>query len=362
MKKRSFLYRLSGAAIGVATVLGVSVGHVAAAGQNCTWTGGGGNANFSTSGNWSNCGGSAPGTGDNLIFDATATSLTPNNDMTGASFANVSFTGSFSSAGFTVSGNAFTITGGVTDNSTGTWTHTFSAPVTFSGSQSISGTHATGGGPSLAFSGVVTITGGTLTINTIPVTFSGALSGSGGLTLSGSGSTSLTTAASGYSGAISIGSGSTLTSGVDGALGTGSITIASGGSLYINSTNTNVTMANAFTLAGTGVSNQGALNITLGTGVGTLTLSGAVTLTADTTIQPNGSTVNVTGTYTSNGHLLSASTGTLNLPSSGTTTATSPKTGLAGVRSNPLLIFAVTAVAALTLGGFAVTTRRKAVR
>jgi hypothetical protein len=120
-------------------------------------------------------------------------------------------------------------------------------------------------------------------------------------------------------------------------------------------------MANAFTLAGTGVSSQGALNISLGTGVGTLTLSGSVTLTADTTIQPNGSTVKITGTYTSNGHVLSASTGTLSLPSTGSGT-TAPKTGLAGVGSSPLMILAVTAGAAVMLGGFALTARRKTAR
>ena len=79
-------------------ILGVNKGHAFAAAK--TWTGSGGNSNFSTSGNWSPSG--APTNGDsivlplNVIFSTCTTDKTLNNDLVASSvtLAGISVTGS----------------------------------------------------------------------------------------------------------------------------------------------------------------------------------------------------------------------------------------------------------------------------
>lgn len=71
-----------------------------AAGQTCTWTGAG-DYKFSTAANWSNCGGGAPQTGDNLLFDqwvgtpnsGSSNAIDLTNDLTGVILGNVTATG-----------------------------------------------------------------------------------------------------------------------------------------------------------------------------------------------------------------------------------------------------------------------------
>lgn len=70
------------------------------------WTGGGANNNWSAANNWS---GGAPASGDALIFAGT-TRLTPNNDLSGYTFANIVF--SNNSGAFTLGGNSFTLAAG----------------------------------------------------------------------------------------------------------------------------------------------------------------------------------------------------------------------------------------------------------
>ena len=90
-----------------------------------TWTGSGANANWSTVGNWS--GGVAPTSGNNtLIFGAGQSQLTSVDDISALSVNEITLSG-----GYTVSGNAITLTGsgGVgIDNQAGT--NAFSDPIT----------------------------------------------------------------------------------------------------------------------------------------------------------------------------------------------------------------------------------------
>src|SRR5262245_26368312 len=76
-----------------------------------TWSGGGGDANWSTGANWA---GTAPATGDALIF-AGSTQLVNTNDLVLSSNAWVRF----NSGNFTLWGNALAFGAGIT-NTTGT--------------------------------------------------------------------------------------------------------------------------------------------------------------------------------------------------------------------------------------------------
>ncbi len=363
MKKHAF--RVAGFVTGVATCLGMLVGHASAAGFTCTWTGAGSDTKFSTAANWSSCNSVAPTNGDNLVFNGSAASLLPNNDLSGRTFGSLTFTGT---AGFDVSGNAFTLTGGIIDNATGNATNTIENSITFSGSQSISGTHAPTGGSGLILgiggSTVLTIPGGTtLTITSISPNAGASLSGAGTLTFSGTTPAfTISMAATNFTGAVIVPSGANMYAAADNTLGSAAVTVASGGVLYIGSSQTNLTLSNAFTLGGTGLNGTGgALNITAGTG-GKITLSGPVTLTADAKIDPNNSSVAVTGTYTPNGHVLGVLTGSITLPSSSSAAPAAPKTGLAAVKSNPALISVLTSGAALLLGGLSYRLRSAATR
>ncbi len=75
----------------------------------CTWTGGGADTNWSTAGNWHDCGGIAPAASDNLIFDNTLANIISNNDIVGLTLANVYFTGSNTTNTTSITGNIFSI-------------------------------------------------------------------------------------------------------------------------------------------------------------------------------------------------------------------------------------------------------------
>ncbi len=74
-----------------------------------TWTGAGGNTNWSNGANWSS--GNAPNaTGDTLVFPASATAYASNNDEV-TSVVKISFSG----GGYNLTGNALTVSGGIVD-------------------------------------------------------------------------------------------------------------------------------------------------------------------------------------------------------------------------------------------------------
>ena len=70
--------------------------------------------------NWSGCNGSSPQPSDNdsLVFDNSTVSGTQNlnNDISNLSVGNIDFTGSNNTSNYDISGNAITVTNGVTDN------------------------------------------------------------------------------------------------------------------------------------------------------------------------------------------------------------------------------------------------------
>jgi fibronectin-binding autotransporter adhesin len=116
-----------------------------------TWSGAS-TANFNNAGNWD----TLPLTGDSLVFNAAgASGTTLNNDFTGFTFGTITF--GAAAPAYTIGGNAFTLTGGVTNNSAAT--ETIGAAIggtnlTFSGSGTTSLTGAN------TFTGTTNISGG----------------------------------------------------------------------------------------------------------------------------------------------------------------------------------------------------------
>lgn len=98
-----------------------------------TWTGTAGDHKFSTGANW---GGSAPSNGDDLVFPNSVSDLNPENDQSSASFASITFSGS-GGDGFSITGNAFTLTGNITISASQAIYTYIDTPITLSGDKSI---------------------------------------------------------------------------------------------------------------------------------------------------------------------------------------------------------------------------------
>ncbi len=175
------------------------------------WNGGGSDNNWSTANNWQK----TPAAGSNITF-AGANRLTSNND-TLSSVGSITF--SSTAGAYSLTGNAVTVSGGITNNSTSTQTIginlTLSAAQQFnaaSGNLAVNGTIATGGN-------TLTVTGSS------NATLAGIVSGTGRLVKSGVG----TLTASGnnsYSGGTTVSAGTLVVGHVNG-LGTGGLTINS---------------------------------------------------------------------------------------------------------------------------------------
>ena len=162
----------------------------------CSWTGGGGDAKWSTAANW---GGTAPVAGDDLKFLGTTQTATQNDFAAGTSFHSIDF----ASNSFSVSGNNFTLgSGGITVES-GVTSSSISVGIALGSSVSIN---------------VVDTT----------LTLSGVISGSNSLTKTGSG-TLVLTGGNTYTGSTTVNSGTLGLSGGDNRLSPSSeITIAGG--------------------------------------------------------------------------------------------------------------------------------------
>jgi len=125
-----------------------------------TWVGGGNNNHWSNTANWQ--AGVAPSAGDQLVFQGTALTSTQNDLAAGTSFQSLEF----QAGNFSIAGNNFTVTSGITTDS------------------GVSGTAISAG---VALGGAVTVsvaTGNSLSL-------SGTVSGTGSLTTTGSGTLSL---------------------------------------------------------------------------------------------------------------------------------------------------------------------------
>ena len=140
-----------------------------------TWSGAGGDSNWSTVANW---GGTAPVAGDDLSFPDGAAQLTNTNDLAaGTSFNSISFTGP--SGGYAISGNGIQLVAGITAvNNTTNFLH---IPIQITASQTFNVT-----GDRLSFaSGSIDLGSNTLTlVGSTGVVDSLSATGAGGVTSS----------------------------------------------------------------------------------------------------------------------------------------------------------------------------------
>lgn len=254
MKIRRLLYLVSSITMGLSSILVINFGHAYAVGPyTCTWTGAGGDTNFSTAANWSGCNGAAPvaGDGDNLVFDGAAANLNPHNDLVGATFGSITFSGA--SNAFNLDGNGFTMTGGMSN--TGEQFSVVLNDITISGSQAID-------------------------VSGADISLGGNLSGSGDLSITGDQVVFLAGDNSAYSGGIDI-VGGELWPETTTALGdTSGTTVVESGAILLFNLSASGTVAEPLVVSGSGAG-LGFNNFALGSytnGNQTLTLSGDISL------------------------------------------------------------------------------------
>jgi autotransporter-associated beta strand protein len=241
---------------------------------------------LNTNTNWlSNLGAhKLPVDGSSLTFPDSAANKTNVNDIPNLDLAKLSFTGT----GYVITGNAITLSGGISVNVTTSGGSNFQVPITLAADQ----TFAFSGinGSQFAF-GQIVLGGKTLTINNNfdvnSASGANTLTGAGALTKNGTGKLSLLVA-NDFTGPVQVNAG-VFSIGNVGALGAGGdgngTTVASGATLSIGLGATG-TLAEDLTLSGTGAVGQGgALVLANSSLLGVdVNLTGALRLGGDATI------------------------------------------------------------------------------
>lgn len=321
----------------------------------CQWNGSTSTA-WNTAANWTavgaGCAGGVPSTGDNLVFGNVAAANAPtNNDITGLSVASIDFEAV--DAGQALGGNAFTLTGNVTNN-TGS-------------SNNI--------GNNVAISSASVMDIG----NMAAVNFTGVVSGSGNITKQGAGDVDFV---GGFTntGALTVNAGQVFLLVQSAADFTGSsITVASGATLAYDAFDysgfsANYTLSKPITTAGT-------LDFSAINGAGDVHLTGTLTLTGDTVVKTlSGIIVHIEGalqgpgfkvTATGAGQVLNESTSNnTDTPTGDVNGAgvaadgglTAPDTGFAMASTHPGVTLAITLVSAAAIFTAARMTRKSASR
>jgi hypothetical protein len=248
-------------------------GALAATGQsafaaNDLWIGNT-DANFGTAANWT---GSVAPSGNTPEFGVAGTSGTAlNNDISGAAYVGILFDSGASA--YTITGNAFNLTGAITNNAAGV-EETFNTDVVISGS-----TWNLAAGTTTTFNGALSAAA-----NTATILFGGTTAGTTGGTVNLNGTSTLDLSGGAFRALILQGTG---TSGTTLNVGNGS----NSASLTINSTAANSGWFN--------VNNGSTLNVKSGASV---TVNGTTNATAPTTDIGNvtgaAATVNIDGTLT----------------------------------------------------------------
>lgn len=264
------------------------------------WTGGGGNAAWSTNANW---GGAQPVYGAGIQFDGII-QTTATNDLAAISIAGSGITFNLLAGAFTVNGNAITLTGGITNNSLSLQTVGF-AGITLGAAQTF---NAVLGG--LNVSAPINLGGFALGVDgTANTTLSGAISGTGQLNKTGLG-TLVLSGTNTFNGPTTVNQGILQLQNGAAIADTSAVIVNTPGSLDLQASETigslagngNTTLnANTLTTGGDGTSTtySGVLSGVGGSlvknGAGTFTTSGNNTYTGTTTV--NAGILNVLGTH-----------------------------------------------------------------
>jgi autotransporter-associated beta strand protein len=241
----------------------------------CTWTGAM-DHNWSTPGNWNNCGGAhaLPADGDALVFPNGVPRLTNTNDLSKLVASQLTITG-----GLNVTGNALKLAGGIVAGVFGP-----EAPPVIGIDISLdtnAQAFSCSGNQPLEITGDVNLSGQSLTIDAgCDVTLGGSLVGSGSLTKNGTGYLRLT-ATNVYTGPTTINAGFIGASNDHslGATGTGNETTVNDGATL--SLLDGATIGENLFLAGDGVPGPFTVGALAG---GNGIVGGDIVLTADTTI------------------------------------------------------------------------------
>jgi|GEM_PF-2974460 len=229
MKPKGLAQTLLGASALTAVVAISSIPHTAQA-VNAAWNTDAVSGNFNTA-QWTSgvtvpvAGGTYTVISGDALYFGTSTTTTLNNDLSGATFAGITFNSGASA--FTIGGNSFTLSGNITNNSSNL--QTISNSITISGNRSFAG--GTGG---LAL-------GGTITSSTF-VTYNGVVNLTGATTIDGG--------ANNNQGYATIGT----------AAGATTVTISNGGSLLVNA-NTSTLTTTANTIIGQNNNGTSTLNV-----------------------------------------------------------------------------------------------------
>jgi hypothetical protein len=191
-----------------------------------TWTGAGGDANWTTVANW---GGVAPSAGDDLVFPGGALQLANNNDLAaGTSFNTISFTGA--TGGYLLNGNSIQLVAGISAANTANDNRVY-VPIQLTAPQTFACTITSPSG--LYIEGAVNLGANTLTLNldsSSGIRVDGTITGTGGVTITGTGGSAVIFGTDTYSGPTSVQGGTLLASDLSGA---GPVTVMTGANIQL---------------------------------------------------------------------------------------------------------------------------------
>ena len=234
MKIKRLLQLGTAFVVALSSIFIINVGQVFATVHNCTWIGAT-NDNFNTATNWSNCNSTAPQSGDTMVFDNSGLGADAdlNNDINGLDVSAITFQGNGTHK-FTLSGNAMTVTGGISN--------VMSACTSDSCYATINN--------NITLSGAQTLNASSVQPATTYLIFGGALSGSSLITVTGGGGVWLQGNNSSLTGGISS-SATTVSAYNANALGTGTATISGTAALYLQF-DSDTTFSTPLSLSGSG--------------------------------------------------------------------------------------------------------------
>ncbi len=309
----------SAAVLGLSTLMTIGFTGVAVADTGtCTWTGSGGNTNFSTAGNWSGCGGTAPASGASLVFNSSILSSdqTLNNDISSLQIANITIQGSADHR-FTIDGNPITLALGISspDDSYGT---AFNLDITLGGNVTIA---------SYGLNGALDLNGHNLTVADGGYPWLKSLTGTGNVDVTNGGTLFLIDEASSWQGNLTIGSGGQARIGASMLSSSNQVTVSDGGGLVFCGFNGGNFPA-PITVGGDGglstaPSCSGGGPASELNPVASVTLTGAVALTSNVIVYGSGE-LKITGALSGNYTItqVGGSAGKVTIASSNNTSAT----------------------------------------